>query len=518
MVCCWAGFAQQHNQQQLEKLNQAFHYIRNNYVDEIDLEPLVEEAIDAALKELDPHSSYLTRDEFMYMHDGINGEFSGIGISFITLRDTVIITRIIEGAPSQRAGLKKNDRILSIDGTSLVGIKRAEAAELLRGKKGSIATLSLLRNGETKTIDVERGDIPTKAISAAYTTTTNGGQNIAYLHVDSFLSKTTTEEFCNAIEALDAKPDGLIIDLRGNAGGLLPSAVQFSELFLKRGETIVTIESRKTTTTYQASKTGAYANIPVVLLIDEETASASEIVAGALQDHDRAIIIGRRSFGKGLVQKLVKFKDESGMKLTIARYKTPSGRTIQRPYHNGAREEYVADTERYSPIDTASIPDSLIFRTLHEGRKVYGGGGISPDIYIPADTTLEHVFTRVMLENGIVQRVIIDLLDRMPIDEFMSHYPTIEKFEQEFALDTWSLELMTRLVTAVDPTAASDKKGVAESAAIIEAQLAEEVFGEGLYHKIQGNKNDKAYIRAHEIIEVNLFHKNTLSPISRLIE
>ena len=179
MVCCWAGFAQQHNQQQLEKLNQAFHYIRNNYVDEIDLEPLVEEAIDAALKELDPHSSYLTRDEFMYMHDGINGEFSGIGISFITLRDTVIITRIIEGAPSQRAGLKKNDRILSIDGTSLVGIKRAEAAELLRGKKGSIATLSLLRNGETKTIDVERGDIPTKAISAAYTTTTKGGQNIA---------------------------------------------------------------------------------------------------------------------------------------------------------------------------------------------------------------------------------------------------------------------------------------------------------------------------------------------------
>ena len=518
MVCCWASFAQQHNQQQLEKLSQAFHYIRNNYVDEIDIEPLVEEAIDAALKELDPHSSYLTRDEFMYMHDGINGEFSGIGINFITLRDTVIITRIIEDSPSQRAGLKKNDRILSINGTSLVGIKRTKAAELLRGKKGSIATLSLLRNGEIKSIDVERGDIPTKAISAAYTTTIDGGYNIAYLHIDSFLSKTTTEEFCNAIKALGTKPDGLIIDLRGNAGGLLPSAVQFSELFLNRGETIVTIKGRKTTTTYQASKTGEYADIPIVLLIDEVTASASEIVAGALQDHDRAVIIGRRSFGKGLVQKLVKFKDESGMKLTIARYMTPSGRAIQRPYNNGAREEYAADKERFSPIDTASIPDSLIFRTLREGRRVYGGGGISPDIYIPADTTIEHVFTRTVLENGIVQQVIIDLLDRMPVDEFKSHYHTVDKYGQLFALDKESLKLMTRLVVAIDPTAASDKEGMAESAAIIEAQLAEEMFGVGLYHKIQGNKNDKAYIRSLEIIEVNLFQKNTLSPISRLIE
>lgn len=518
MVCCWAGFAQQHNQQQLEKLNQAFHYLRNNYVDEIDIEPLVEEAIDAALKELDPHSSYLTRDEFMYMHDGINGEFSGIGINFITLRDTIIITRTIEGSPAQRAGLKKNDRILSINGTSLIGIKRTEAAELLRGKKGSIATLSLLRNGEIKSIDVERDDIPTKAISAAYTTKIDGGYNIAYLHVDSFLSKTTTEEFCNAIKTLGTKPDGLIIDLRGNAGGLLPSAVQFSELFLKRGETIVTIESRKTTTTYQASKTGIYADVPIVLLIDEETASASEIVAGALQDHDRAVIIGRRSFGKGLVQKLVKFKDESGMKLTIARYKTPSGRSIQRPYSNGAREEYAADKERFFPIDTASIPDSLIFITLREGRRVYGGGGISPDIYIPADTTIEHVFTRTVLENGIVQQVIIDLLDRMPVDEFKSHYPTFEKYEQLFSLDTESIDLMTRLVTAINPSAAKDKKGMAESTAIIEAQLAEEVFGTGLYHKMQGNKNDKVYIRSLEIIKANLFQKNKLSSKSGLME
>lgn len=518
MVCCWASFAQQHNQQQLEKLNQAFQYIRNNYVDDIDLEPLVEEAIDAALKELDPHSSYLTRDEYMYMREGINGEFSGMGVSIGALHDTLIITRIIKGAPSERAGLKKNDRMLSIDGSSLVGVTRSEAASLLRGKTGSVATLSILRNGEIISIDVERGDIPTKAISAAFTTTTNEGFNIAYLRVDSFLSKTTTEEFCSAISGLGSEPDGMIIDLRGNTGGLLPSALQFTELFLKRGETIVSIESRKTTTTYQASKNGAYAYIPLVILIDEDTASASEIVAGALQDHDRSVIIGRRSFGKGLVQKLVKFKDESGMKLTIARYKTPSGRVIQRPYKYGARDEYAADTERYTPIDTASIPDSLIFKTLHKGRKVYGGGGISPDIYIAEDSLPQNTFTRILIEYGVAHQVIANFFDRLPIDEFMSRYPSFDIYEKEFVLDDESIELMTRLVAEVDPTTSEDRNGIAEGIAIIKAQLADDVFEEGYYYILQGKKNDKAYIRAYEIIETNLFQKNMLSSICREVK
>ena len=292
MLCCWVGFAQQHNQQQLEKLNQAFQYINNNYVDDLDLEPLVAEAIDSALKELDPHSSYLSQEEFATMYEGIKGEFSGIGINFITLRDTVIVTRILEDSPSQRAGLKKNDRILSVNDTSLVGIKRSKATELLRGAKGSIATLSILRNGEIITADVKRDDIQNSAIGAAFMLS----NNTAYVHVKSFLSKKTTEEFCNAVKNLSAKPNAIIVDLRGNVGGLLPSSIQFSELFLMLGDVIVAVESRKSTTSYQASKNGEYADIPVVVLIDEQTASASEIVAGALQDHDRATIIGRRSF------------------------------------------------------------------------------------------------------------------------------------------------------------------------------------------------------------------------------
>ena len=198
MVCCWAGYAQQHNQQQLEKLSQAFHYLNNNYIDNIDLEPLVAEAIDSALKELDPHSEYLTRDELMAMNEGIKGEFSGIGSNFITLRDTVIITRTLKSSPSERAGLKKNDRILSVNGTSLIGVERNEVVEILRGTKGSTATLSILRNGEVITKDVIRDDIPTSAIGATYMH--DGG--IAYVRVESFLSKTTTEVFRTAIKEL----------------------------------------------------------------------------------------------------------------------------------------------------------------------------------------------------------------------------------------------------------------------------------------------------------------------------
>ncbi len=492
MVCCWAGYAQQHNQLQLEKLSQAFHYINNNYVDDVDLEPLVAEAIDAALKELDPHSSYMPRDEFMAMNQGIQGEFSGIGINFITLRDTIVVTRTLEGSPSERAGLKKNDRILSVNDTPLVGIKRSEAVEALRGTKGSTATLAILRNGEIISKNVIRDDIPTNAIDIAFMLE----GDIAYVHVDSFLSKSTTEEFCNAINGLDAKPNGIIIDLRGNVGGLLPSAIQFAELFLSRGDTIVTVESRKSTTTYQASKSGIYANLPIVVLLDEETASASEIVAGALQDHDRATIIGRRSFGKGLVQRLVKFKDESGMKITIARYKTPSGRIIQRPYTNGERKEYHADKERYQRRDTTNIPDSLVYTTLKLKRKVYGGGGISPDIYIEADTTPLHPHTAIVRSKNIANEVVVDYFDRVTADEFMERYPTLNDFCERFELDDASMELMTRLVEAADPTAVNDTEGKTQSIQIIEAQIADELYSRGSYYMLYGSKRDSVLSEA----------------------
>ena len=510
-MCCGQLSAQQHNQLHIEKLNYAYTYLRNNYVDEVDLEPLVEAALEATFQELDPHSAYLTREEFMAMYEGIQGEYSGVGFGMTTLRDTLIVTHTMDGSPAKRAGIKKNDRIISVNGISLVGIERQRAVELLRGKKGSIATLSIIRGGKELNIDVVRDDIATKAISHAFML----DDSVAYVRVDSFLSKTTTEEFITAMKGLQGA-ESLILDLRGNIGGLLPSAVQFSELFLKRGDLIVTIEGRKSSTTYQASKNGLYSDMPVVVLIDEETASASEIVAGALQDHDRAVIVGRRSFGKGLVQKLIKFKDESGMRITIARYKTPSGRIIQRPYSNGEHEEYINDRKRFSPLDTASIPDSLLYTTLKSTRKVYGGGGISPDIYIENDTTSLSPFAHIVIEHNIAEQVIVDMFDRIPVDEFLTLYPTPEIYGQKYELDTTSIELLTRLVAEVDPTVSNDPIGKAKSISIIEAQVAKEVFGSGFYYYFYGRNHDTTLIYAQKIIGDNLFHKSILSPIGRL--
>lgn len=494
-LCCVPIVAQQHNQQQMEKLVQAYSYLSNNYVDDVDLGPLVEAAIDASLKELDPHSSYIPRREMLQMQSSMKGEFSGLGINLNIHNDTVVVTRIIAGAPAERAGLQKNDRILAVNDATLVGVERTKAVEMLRGRKGSIASLNILRGGTPITIEVKRDDVATKAVSMAFLL----DGNIAYIRVDSFLSRNTTNEFANTLKSL-GDVNGVIIDLRGNAGGLIASAIQFSELFLKRGDVIVSTEGRKNNATYQASKNGAYSDIPVVVLIDEETASASEIVAGALQDHDRAVIIGRRSFGKGLVQKVIKFKDESGMKITIARYKTPSGRVIQRPYRNGEREEYVADRERFHQIDTSNIPDSLIYTTLHSHRTVYGGGGITPDIYIEANTSTLSQFTQTVVENSIGQSIIIELFDRMTVEEFMALYPTLATYSARFNLDQTSINYMISLVDNINPMALNDGEGMDEAIALVEAQIANDIYGNGAYYQTYGIKRDETLHRALEII------------------
>lgn len=496
-LCCGQLFAQQRNQQYIEKLNYAYTYLRNNYVDEVDLEPLVEAAIDATLKELDPHSSYLTREEFMGMYEGINGEFSGIGVNIISLRDTVVVTSVLSNSPSERAGLLKNDRILSVNGTPLTGIDRVASVELLRGKKGSIATLSILRNGAPLTIDVKRDDIPTKAISAAFMLE----DGVAYVCVDSFLSRTTTEEFIEAVESLNGVK-AMVLDLRGNIGGLLTSAVQFSELFLGRGDVIVEIESRKNSSTYEASRRGIYANLPLVVLIDEATASSSEIVAGAFQDHDRAVLVGRRSFGKGLVQKLIKFRDESGMRITTARYRTPSGRIIQRPYSNGEREEYFTDRERYSPLDTATIPDSLVYTTLKSGRKVYGGGGITPDCYIVPEITDVDRYVADVVQSGIVVESMVEFFDRVPVSEFMKCYPTIEAFISDFEFDDEADRILNAKIDALALEYSADVATVARAQIkdILRATIADDLYRNGAYINIYGRCYDQTLNEAVDIL------------------
>jgi carboxyl-terminal processing protease len=278
--------------------------------------------------------------------------------------------------------------------------------------------------------------------------------------------------------------------------------VQFSELFLDNNDVIIEIESRKNTLTYRASKRGIYANLPLVVLIDEATASSSEIVAGAFQDHDRAVLVGRRSFGKGLVQKLIKFRDESGMRITTARYRTPSGRIIQRPYSNGEREEYFANLERYNTLDTTSIPDSLVYTTLKSGRKVYGGGGITPDCYIAPEITDVDRYIADVVKSGIVVESMVEFFDRVPVSEFMKCYPTIEAFISDFEFDDEADRVLNAKIDALALEYSADVATVARAQIrdILRATIAEDLYRNGAYINIYGRRYDQTLNEAVDIL------------------
>lgn len=466
---------------QMEKLNYAFDYISKHYIEDVALDPLVEEAIKAVLERLDPHSSYLTREEMMTMLETIDGEFSGIGSTVIIHNDTLIITRVTRGSPAERAELRRNDRVLSVDGHPIVGLDRKSAVELLRGAKGSIARLEVLRRGEALSVDIKRDEVARRSIGKAHIF--NDG--VAYIPIHNF-SKSTVDEFQEAVNEL-GRFHSMVIDLRGNIGGLLESAVRFSELFLRRGEVILSVENREKTTNYLSSQKGKYCDTPLVVLIDEATASASEIFVGAMQDQDRAVIVGRRSYGKGLIQKLIKFRDESGAKITIARYRTPSGRVIQRPYRMGERKEYDTDTERYNHPDSMRLDTLPRYTTLKSGREVYGGGGIMPDIYIPADTAAKHddITARE------IEEIMIKLFDHTPIEELRAQYPTFADFVQEYNID----EHGHRSIVATFGNITEE--GVER----IMARLADELYDMGYYYYIlYGSHKDKALLKALEVL------------------
>ena len=489
--------AQQHNQQQIQKLNYVFNYLRNNYVEDVDLEPLVESAIEATLNQLDPHSSYISRDEMLQMLSSMDGEFMGIGINFTTLRDTVVITHVMDASPAKERGLKKNDRIVAVDGRSIVGCSRDTIQSLLRGQRGSMVSLTIARRAQDgySELQLKRDDIPINSIGAAYMI-----GDIAYIDVNSFLGRDVTAEFKDVARQFGSVK-GMIIDLRGNMGGLLTSAVQFSELFLRRGDRIVSTVGRKQNDVYEVSRDGMFSDIPLVILVDEATASASEIVTGALQDHDRAVIVGRRTYGKGLVQRVIKLFDDTGIRLTIAHYITPSGRDIQRPYSMGDKESYNEDRERYNHPDSINYDVLPQYTTLRNHRTVYGGGGIIPDVYIPAAQMLSSPFIRTLIEEDIVTEVVVEHFDRHSIDEFMRDYPTLQDYLYGFVLDDAIVEYMVHAVARYNQAAESDVECIEEVARIVKAQIAEDVYGVGAYHSIYGRFYDATLIEAVSIID-----------------
>ncbi len=375
-----------------DKLNSILNIIESSYVDTVNRNDLVEAAIPAILKKLDPHSVYIPAKELARANEPLQGNFEGIGISFNMLTDTILVISTIPGGPSEKLGLKAGDKILYVNDSLVAGkgISDEKVMGMLKGPKGTIVKVKILRKGyrELLTFEIKRDKIPMYSVDVNYMINNNTG----YIRINNF-AMTTFEEFMKGLMELKAKGmTKLIVDLRGNSGGIMETAIQIADQFLKDNQLIVYTKGRtQPQQDARATGKGEFENGDLVILIDEYSASASEILAGAIQDNDRGTIIGRRSFGKGLVQEPITFTDGSGMRLTIARYYTPTGRSIQKPYNNGF-DEYFDDFNKrftrkeFEVSDSIHFPDSLKF-TTPGGRIVFGGGGIMPDKFVPVDTT-----------------------------------------------------------------------------------------------------------------------------------
>ena len=375
------------------KLNGLLRIINDQYVDTVNMADLVEDAMPQILNELDPHSSYIPAKDLQAVNDDLRGSFSGIGVLFTIQQDTIHISDVIPGGPSEKVGIMPGDRIVEIDDSAFVGkiVTNNESMKRLKGPKGTEVKLGVFRQGEKELLHftIIRGDIPNKSIDATYMIDDKFG----YISIKKF-GETTYPEMLIALAQLHQQScEGVIIDLRGNTGGYMGAAIQMVNEFLPKGRLIVYTEGRKAPREdYPSNGTGSSQQMPIIVLLDEGSASASEIFAGAIQDNDRGTIIGRRSFGKGLVQQPIEFNDGSAIRLTIARYYTPSGRCIQKPYNKGKDALYEMDIlNRYEhgeffSKDSIKQDESHIYYTSL-GRPVYGGGGIMPDIFVPQDTT-----------------------------------------------------------------------------------------------------------------------------------
>lgn len=372
------------------KLNYLLQLIDNSYVDTVNINDLVENAMPQIVNELDPHSKYIGASEAEEASEDLKGSFSGIGVSFVMERDTVNVMSVIKNGPAEKVGILAGDRIITADTTSLVAMKNTDVMKHLKGPKGTRVKLGIKRHGTPELIyfHVVRGDIPKVSIDASYMVDNETG----YIRVKNFGEQTYAEMLIALAELHVQQMKDLIIDLRGNLGGYMHIAIQMVNEFLPRNRLIVYTEGRKSKREeFHSDGRGSFQNLPIVVLVDEVSASASEIFAGAIQDNDRGTIIGRRTFGKGLVQQPMDFQDGSVVRLTVARYYTPSGRCIQKPYEKGHGEEYenelLARYERGEAFSVDSIHQNGPEYKTSIGRTVYGGGGIMPDIFIPEDTT-----------------------------------------------------------------------------------------------------------------------------------
>ncbi len=425
-------------QQQLNKLLNATVAISSFYVDSVDNNKMVEDAINGILSKLDPHSNYSNAAETKKLTEPLEGSFEGIGVQFNMLEDTLVVIQPVPKGPSEKVGIMAGDRLVSVGDTTIAGVNmsRDEIMRRLRGPKGSIAHLKVVRSGirDTLIFDVKRDKIPVNSVDAAYMVT----PTIGLIRFNNF-AETTHKEVLQAIDTLKRKGmKDLIIDLQQNGGGYLQSAADLASEFLAAGDMIVYTRGRAVPDQEFRSKgNGVFTKGKVAVLVDEYSASASEILAGAIQDQDRGIVVGRRTFGKGLVQRPLEMADHSMIRLTVARYYTPSGRCIQKPYEKGDKQGYAKDViNRYNNgeltnADSIHFPDSLRYKTLREGRTVYGGGGIMPDYFVPLDTMKYSKCYREISAKSLVINASIRFADKNR-KKLQKDYKTFEEYKRNF--------------------------------------------------------------------------------------
>lgn len=477
------------------KFDEVMYHINNAYVDTVNNKKLEEDAIVAMMEELDPHSQYISVEEFNAVNDPLLGSFEGIGVQFRIVEDTVAIVNTIKGGPSEKVGVMAGDRIVYVDDSLVAGIKikNESVMRLLKGPKGTKVNVRIFRRGEKDLLDftITRDVIPTYSVDIAYMLDDKTG----YIKLSKF-SATTHKEFVKAAKRL--KQEGmsqLILDLRGNGGGYLSEAVDIADEFLPKGSLVVFTEGRfRPKKTYNARRKGLLEDMPLAVLIDDESASASEIVAGAVQDNDRGTIVGRRSFGKGLVQEQVMLSDNSAIRITVARYYTPTGRCIQKPF-DGNLEDYLLESyDRYEngelfSADSIHLNDTLKYYTP-KGKVVYGGGGIIPDVYVPlVDDSTEYYFNRIV-NLGILYQYAFDYCDSHRQE--LARYKTVTEFDQSFHVtDAMFNDLVSRAEKKnIKGNTLEKQVARRETNILLKAYIARDLFEEEGFYPIYRPMDD----------------------------
>ena len=521
VLCLYA----QNNNEALRKLQMAEFAISRLYVDSVDENKLVEEAIIRMLAQLDPHSTYNNPEEVKKMNEPLQGGFEGIGVQFQIIEDTLLVIQPVSGGPSEKVGILAGDRITAVNDTLIAGVKmpQEEIMSRLRGRKGTKAHLTVVRRGiaEPLSFTVVRDKIPIYSLDASYLIE----PGIGYIRINRF-GATTGEEFLAALKKLQkAGMKDLILDLQGNGGGYLNTAIDVVNEFLGQKELIVYTEGRASRRSdFHAKGDGTFRTGRLVVLVDEYSASASEIVTGAIQDWDRGVVVGRRTFGKGLVQRPIDLPDGSMIRLTVSRYYTPAGRCIQKPYAKenesgeAMLEKYNLDlVNRYRHgelmhADSIHLPDSLKYPTLHLGRTVYGGGGIMPDFFVPIDTTLYTDYHRTLAARGVIIKATTGYIEHHR-EELKRQYPDFALFKDRFEIDEAFLSEL--LALAEKENIPFDEAQYRQSLPFIKTQLkallARDLWDMNEYYQVM-NSTDPSIRQALKVLKEGMYEEVLRAP------